>query len=235
LGGLYVSEGRYEEAAKMFSQVIALAPDSFRGCSNLGATYIRLGRYSDAIKSLQDSLRIRPTEEAFSNLGTAFFALRQFDGAAKNYSEATKLNDQNYVIWGNLGDSFYYSGKRADARLAYEKAASLAGQRLEVNPRDSSILSDIAGYYAMLGRRQEAFSYLEKALALSDKKDPDVLFEAALVHNQLGETSIALQWLEKARGAGFSPTTISDAPALDNLHGNAQFQAVVEGQNRHEK
>jgi eukaryotic-like serine/threonine-protein kinase len=209
--------------------VIALAPDSFRGYSNLGATYIRLGRYPEAIKSLQNSIRIRPTEEAFSNLGTAFYALRQFDNAANNYSEATKFNDQAYVVWGNLGDSYYYSGKRVNANAAYQRAVLLAKERLEVNPRDASVLSDISGYYAMLGRRQEALSCLEKALQLSEKKDPDVLFEAAMVHNQFGETSKALEWLDKARKAGFSPTSISDAPALDNLHGNEQFRAILAG------
>jgi serine/threonine-protein kinase len=228
LGALYVSEARYEEAAKMFSQVIALAPDSFRGYSNLGATYIRLGRYPEAIKSLQNSITIRPTEDAFSNLGTAFFALRQFDSAAKNYSDATKLNDQNYVIWGNLGDSYYYSGNHSQAALAYQKAVSLTQERLKVNPRDASALSDISGYFAMLGRRQEALGNLERALQLSDKKDPDVLFEAALVHNQLGEASKALEWLDKALDEGFSPTTISDAPALDNLHGSSQFQGMLQ-------
>jgi tetratricopeptide (TPR) repeat protein len=81
----------------------------------------------------------------------------------------------------------------------------------------------------MLGRRQEALNYLNQALQLSKNKDPEVLFEAAMVHNQLGETAIALQWLEKARSAGFSPTTISDAPALDNLHGNVAFQAILKG------
>jgi eukaryotic-like serine/threonine-protein kinase len=233
LGALYVGDARYEEAAKMFAQVIALAPDSFRGYSNLGATYIRLGRYPEAIGSLQNSISIRPTEDAFSNLGTAYFALRQFDSAAKNYSEATKLNARNYVIWGNLGDSYYYSGKRPVAALAYQKAISLAQERMEINARDASVLSNISGYYAMLGRRQEAFGNLEKALQLSDKKDPDVLFEAAMVHNQLGESSSALEWLEKARSAGFSPTNISDAPALDNLHGDAQFQAILQGRPIH--
>ncbi len=235
LGALYMNEGRYEEAAKMFSQVVALAPDSFRGFSNLGATYVRLGRYPEAIKSLQDSIKIRPTEEAVSNLGTAFYSLRQFDNAGKSYSEATKLNDQNYVIWGNLADSYYYSGKRANATLAYQRAISLAEKRLEVNPRDASVLSDISGYYAMLGRRQEAFASLEKALKLSEKKDPDVLFEAAMVHNQFGETSRALELLDKALVAGFSPTTISDAPALDNLRGNERFQVILRSRLNHGK
>jgi len=234
LGALYASEGRYEDAAKMFSQVIALAPDSFRGYSNLGAVYIRLGRYQEAIKSLQDSIKIRPTEDAFSNLGTTFHSLRQFDNAAKAYNEATKLNDQKYVIWGNLADSYYYSGKRADATMAYQKAILLAERSLEVNPRDAAVISNLSGYYAMIGRRDAAFDNLKKALQLSNNKDPDILFEAAMIHNQFGETSKALEWLTKALKAGFSPTTISDAPALDNLHGDEHFRSILKSSSNRE-
>jgi serine/threonine protein kinase/tetratricopeptide (TPR) repeat protein len=229
LGALYVSEGRYEEAVKMFSQVVALSPDNFRGYSNLGATYIRLGRNPEAIKTLENSIKIRPTTDAFSNLATAFYSVRQFDSAAQNYAEALKLNDQVYVVWGNLADSYYYAGKKPEAAAAYRKAAALAAQRLQVNSRDASVLSDLAGYHAMLGQRHQALDYLNQALRLSGEKDPDVLFEAAMVHNQFGEAAVALEWLEKAREAGFSPSTISDAPALDNLHGDPQFQTILKG------
>jgi serine/threonine-protein kinase len=229
LGALYVTEGRYAEAAKMFSQVVSLSPDSFRGYSNLGATYIRLGQYSEAVTVLQNSIKIRPTEDAYSNLGTAFFALRQFENAAQNYAAAAKLNDQVDVVWGNLGDAYYYSGKRAEAIVAYQKAVSLASDRLRVNPRDASVLSDLAGYNTMLGHRHEAFDCLNKALQLTEQKDPEVLFEAGMIYNQFGDTSAALEWLRKARAAGFSTTTIADAPALDNLHSNAQFQAILQG------
>ena len=81
----------------------------------------------------------------------------------------------------------------------------------------------------MLGHRHEAFDCLNKALQLTEQKDPEVLFEAGMIYNQFGDTSAALEWLRKARAAGFSTTTIADAPALDNLHSNAQFQAILQG------
>jgi serine/threonine protein kinase/tetratricopeptide (TPR) repeat protein len=231
LGAFYINEGRYEEAAKMFSRVVSLSPDSFRGYSNLGATYIRLGQYQDAVTTLQNSINIRPTEDAFSNLGTAFFSLRKFDSAAQSYAEAAKLNDQVYVVWGNLGDAYYYSGKRREAAVAYQKAVILASERLKVNPRDASVLSDLSGYYAMLGKRREAYAHMSQALQLSEEKDAEILFEAAMVNNQFGETSAALKWLRKARAANFSSATIADAPALDNLHSNAEFQVILKEPN----
>jgi eukaryotic-like serine/threonine-protein kinase len=223
LGALYISNGRYAEAAEMFLRVITLAPDSFRGYSNLGAAYIRLGRSDDAIRALQDSIKIRPTVDAYSNLGTVLYHMHRFDEAAANYVEAGKLNAQDYVVWGNLADSYYYSGKRLEASTVYEKAILLAKSGLEVNPRDSAILGDIAGYYSMLGRRQESFSYLSQAFQLQKSDSPDLFFEAAMVHNQFGETDLAIQFLAKSLAAGYSASTIQEAPALDNLHRNYQF------------
>jgi tetratricopeptide (TPR) repeat protein len=223
LGALYISNGRYADAAEMFSRVITLAPDSFRGYSNLGAAYIRLGRSEDAIRELQASIKIRPTADAYANLGTVLYHMRRFDDAAANYLEAGKLNGQDYVVWGNLADSYYYSGRRSEASIAYEKAISLAKSGLEVNPRDSTTLGDIAGYYSMLGRRQESLSYLNQAFQQQPTDSPDLFFEAAMVHNQFGETDLAIQFLTKSLAAGYSASTIKEAPALDNLHTNYKF------------
>ena len=231
LGGLYMSKGRYSEAAEMFSHVIALAPDSFRGYSNLGGAYVAMGRYQEAVNAFEESIKIRPTADAYSNLGTALFDLRRFDEAAQNYREATKLNDQNYILWGNLAAAYYYSGKqRTESFRSYQTAISLAKLQLDVNPNDASVLGDIAGYTSMVGRRDEALTYLNKALMQSDTQDPDLLFDAALVHNQLGETDVALTFLKKALAAGYSPATAAEAPALDNLHGNAQFETLLANQ-----
>ena len=41
--------------------VIALAPDNFRGYSNLGGIYVAMGQYQDAISALEKSVSIRPS------------------------------------------------------------------------------------------------------------------------------------------------------------------------------
>lgn len=229
LGGLYMSEGRYLEAAEIFSRVTALAPDSFRGYSNLGGAYVLLGKYTEAITALEQSIAIRGTVDAYSNLATAYFNLRRYDDAASNYMRAAALDDRNYVVWGNLADAYYYSGRRhAEAIEMYKKALLLAKARLAVNPRETSVLGDIASYYAVLGNRDQALDYLNKAFEQSGNKDPDLLFQAAMVHNQFGETDATLEWLSKALSAGFSATTIADAPALEGLHSNAQFRKMLQ-------
>jgi tetratricopeptide (TPR) repeat protein len=99
--------------------------------------------------------------------------------------------------------------------------------QLDINPRDASVMGDLATYYSMVGSREEAFSYVKKALQQSGYNDPDLLFDVAMVHNQFGETKEAIDWLAKTLAAGYSPGTVVNAPALDNLHSNSQFQSLL--------
>jgi len=227
LGAFYNHQARYTEAAVMFSQVVALVPDSLRGYSNLGAIYISLGRYADAISALERSVAIRPTDAAVSNLATAYFYQRRFADAARRYEDALKVDDRNYMVWGNLGDAYYWApGKRAEGAAAYRKAIALAQARLEVNAREAAIRASLARYQAMLGERKPALVALQRALETSPN-DPQVRFEAALVYNQFGETDRALGWLEKAVAVGYSPTTIRDTPNFHSLRGDPRFQAIL--------
>jgi eukaryotic-like serine/threonine-protein kinase len=229
LGVFYARQARYAQAAEMFQQVVRLVPDSFRGYSNLGGTYILQGRYADAIPMFERAVSIRPMDDAYSNLGTAYFYLRRFADSARSYKDALKLNDQSYIIWGNLGDAYYYGpgGNKGEAAGAYEKAIALALQDLRVNPRDSAALGYLAYYLAMKGQREPALGYLNRALVMAPS-DPELLFNGALVYNQLGEADRALEWLKKALKAGYSPNVIRETPILDHLRTNPGFDGIFQ-------
>jgi serine/threonine-protein kinase len=229
LGVFYFTQGQYSQAAEMFTHVTNLASDSYRGYSNLGAAYLQVGRNADAVRALKRSIEIRPSYEGFSNLATAYFRLRQYNDAAHNYSQALSLNDRDYLVWGNLATAYYYSvDNRSKAQSAYEKAVSGAKSALVVNPRDASVHADLAEYYSMLGDREEALSQLAEALNMSSQPNPGLLFRAAMVHNQLGDTELALGFLSKAVKDGYSITNINEAPALDNLRSKKELQAILE-------
>ena len=138
------------------------------------------------------------------------------------------MNDRDYLIWGNLGEAYYYAGDRAGAEKAYRNAIHLGEEALKINPRAPDVLKDIANYHVMLGERTLALEYLNQALAYG-KSDKEILFGAALVYNRLGETGTALEWLRKAVQAGYSLTTVRESPDLDNLRNNPRYQALVQG------
>jgi serine/threonine protein kinase/tetratricopeptide (TPR) repeat protein len=229
LGLFYMAHARYEEAASMFSQVVSLAPDSFTGYYNLGAIRVLQGKYDDAIPLLERSLSIRPTADALTNLGTAYFQMRRYPDAAAKFEEAVKLDEKDYVMWGNLGDAYYWTpGRRSEAAAAYEKAIALGEQNLRVNPRDAQLLGYLAEYHAMRGERKPALANLDASLRLLPKS-PDMLLNAGIVYQQLGDTNRALDVLEQAVSLGLSPEMLRDTPNFDALKDNPQFLGLVHG------
>jgi len=228
LGLFYMGHARYEEAAAQFSQAVSLAPDSFTGYSNLGAVRILQGKYGDAIPVLQKSLSIRPTADAVSNLGTAHFQMRDYAQSAADFEQAVKLDPKKYVVWGNLGDAYYWApGRRADAAAAYATAISLAQENLRLNPKDAALLGYLAEFHAMRGERKPALDKLRASLRLQPSS-PDLLLNAGIVYQQLGETARALDLLEKAVALGVSPETLRDTPNFDALGNNPRFQALIQ-------
>jgi serine/threonine-protein kinase len=228
LGAFYLQQQQAEKAIDMFSRAIAVAPDSYRGYSNLGAAYSYQAKYAEAINPLQQSIAIRPTFPAYNNLGTAYLRLRRFPDAIGAYQEAVKLDESQYAVWGSLADAYHYSGDRAAARTAYEKAVSLANKQLEVNPKDAEVNGDIADYYAMLGERKRALVFLDQSLRWG-QGNKDLLFNAAVVYQDLGESGVALEWLKKSLDAGVSVATVLEMPPFDSLKNDPRFQALVQG------
>jgi serine/threonine-protein kinase len=228
LGLFYMRHARYEDAIAMYSQVVSLAPDSFTGYYNLGGVRILQGKYSEAIPLLQRSLEIRKTADATSNLGAAYFQLHSYAESATAFEQSTKLDPQNYLIWGNLGDAYYWApGRRAESMEAYAKAIALGNEKLRVNPRDAEVLSSLAMYHAMRGERKPALDNLEAALRLNPK-NPGLIFNAGIVYQQLGDTQRALDALEKAVAAGISPATLRDTPNFDGLRANPRFLKLIQ-------
>jgi serine/threonine-protein kinase len=227
LGAFYFRQARYEDAVHMFQRVVALAPENFQGYSNLGALLVLQGKYSDSIQVLKRSIQLRPTLEAYSNLGTSFFSLRGFAAAAEMYRQGLKLDDRDSLIWGNLGDALYWApGQRSEAAAAYRKAISLATAKLQINPKDSTVLAFRATYNAMVGNKNEALADLQRALQLAPK-DAEVNFRAAIVYNHLGDRQHCLAALEKAVAARYPASNIRDTPDFDHLRDNPRVQQLL--------
>jgi tetratricopeptide (TPR) repeat protein len=227
LGFFYFNQGRYEDAAKMFRAVINLSPDNFRGYSNLGAMYVLQGRYQEAIGTLQRSVSLRPTGDAYLNLGTAQFNMRSFSEAAHSFEAALKLDTTAWLSWGNLADAYYWMpGKRPEAGKAYREAIRLADEKLQVNPKDGSTLAYRAQYLAMIDQKDDALATLHKAISFSPQ-DPDVLLRAALVYNHFGDTERTLEWLQKALTSGVSSEFVKGMPDFDRLGGDDRFQRLL--------
>ena len=229
LGVFYMSHARYDAAIAMFSQVISLAPDSYVGFYNLGGVRVQQGKYDQAIPFFERSLSIRRTANGLSNLGTAQFQMQRYAESARNFEQAVKLDSESYELWGNLGDAYYWTpGRRAEAAGAYRTAISLGEENLRRNPRDAQLLAYLGQYHAMLGEGKPALDKIDAALRLQPKS-PDLLLASAIVYQQLGDSSRALNALEKAVSLGITPETLRDTPNFSALSDNPRFLVLIHG------
>jgi serine/threonine-protein kinase len=228
LGAFYYNQARVHDASEMFRQVVALAPDSIRGYSNLAASLMDGGLYDDALHAAQRSIEIQTSDDAYSNLGSAYFFLQRYDDAISAFQKATEFSPRDPVLWMNLGDGYYWApGRRKDSSAAYQNCAEFASQQLEQNSKDSVKLGILAVCQAMLGRKDNSFDSLNRALRLTPD-DPSVLFFAALVHIQFDNRDGALHFLTKCRAAGFPQPKLRDYPNFQPLRSDPNFQRLVQ-------
>ncbi|HSZ61591.1 MAG TPA: tetratricopeptide repeat protein [Terriglobales bacterium] len=227
LGIFYMDQARYADAAQLFKKTIELAPLNYRGYSNLGATDLMVGQYQEAANAFQGSIALRPTGQVYGNLGAVYFYMRRYQDSAENLQQALKIDPKDWLNWGNLGDTlFQIPGRRTEARSAYKQAIELAKRRLEVNPRDGTILAFTADYYAMLDQEGQAREQMVRALETAPA-DADVLFRAAIVYNHFGDKEKTLDFLTKSVAAGYSKALIRDTPDFDRLKGDQRFRALL--------
>src|SRR5215469_14711620 len=140
-----------------------------------------MGKYKDAIDILRKAVALYPTTQAYSNLGVAFFNLRQFNEAVSAYQHACPAQTADYIACGNLARAYYWApNQRSEAEQYYRRAIALAQDRLKVNPRDGDPHILMASYYAMLGEKPAAQEHLSEALALRPN-DREFLLTAAIV------------------------------------------------------
>jgi serine/threonine-protein kinase len=227
LGAFYAGRGRFDDAIESFEKVVELVPRSYRGYQNLGGVQLLLGRFKEATPILERSVELKPSAHGYSNLATAYFGQRQFDESVRFNLQAIELGLRDFSVWGNLGEAYYWSSnQREKSREAYERAVELAREQLEINADDDIALGELAKYYAMLGREEQARETIARALELVPD-DPDTQFTAAIVHAKLGETEQALNWLEKSKQSGMTSGWIAANPVFDILAQTQHFQELI--------
>jgi TolB-like protein/Flp pilus assembly protein TadD len=186
------SLGRMDQAIAFDQYVATRDPVNARAHYNLGADYFYAGRSNDAIASWRTTLALSPDFiGAWYNIGTAQLAARQPEAALDS------MRKEPSDVWRRIGlpMAYYALGKRAeaDAALAALTAAD-AG--------DSAY--NIAYVHAMRGETDQAFAWLDRAIANHDSGLPDLVFE-----REFANLHADPRWPILLRKLGKSPEQLS--------------------------
>jgi stress-induced-phosphoprotein 1 len=105
-GNAAFSAGRFEEAAKHFTDAIALAPTNHVLYSNRSAALASLHRYSDALADAERTVEIKPDwAKGYSRLGAAHLGLGAADSAVAAYEKGLALDPSNEGLKAGLEDA----------------------------------------------------------------------------------------------------------------------------------
>jgi len=228
MGNFLFGQGRFDEAAEFYQMYVNRSDNDALALNNLGAAYYLAGNFRKAAEAWEDAIKIRPGRSVYSNTGTMYFYLGDFDQAADRYAMAANMAPNDYIIWGNLADAYYFGEKfKQVADVTYKRALELAEQQLAVNPNDAEVMSFIALYHARLGNSGKA----NEMDTLARDKAPDtmyVYYNSALIHAQISETGAALDALERAVELDYQRDLLPLDPAFADLRDEQRFKQLVQ-------
>jgi len=131
-----------------------------------------------------------------------------------------------WTWWRNLAETYrWIPAEKEKAKEAYARAAQLAEDRRRLNPRDATILKNLAEIYANSGRQSDALVLLRQALEVSPK-DVNIMASAASIYEALHDRDKALEWMAKALRSGYPIENVDSDPAMATLRADPRFQAM---------
>jgi len=227
LGNFYLRyRGDINKAEEQYQQVLALTPENYIGLSGLGVINIYRENFELAINFLEQSMSIRETYFAASNLGVAYYYMGDYSEAIHWYSTAYELNSSTYFILGNIASAHEAIGNDDLAISYYKKAITVAKKQLEVNPNEVRILNSLGSYYADIGENRMALEYLQRSLAL-DSNNNEILFYTSAAYERMGNREKALEWIEQAIRKGYPLSNIINQPELYSMVNDARFKKMI--------
>ncbi|OGD27371.1 MAG: hypothetical protein A2V57_08625 [Candidatus Aminicenantes bacterium RBG_19FT_COMBO_65_30] len=119
-------EGRFEEAAAAYKDILAANSNLAAIHFNLGNCAYNLQRYEEAVASFKEAVRLKPDFfEAYTNLANAYGKLKKTGEAIPIFEEAIRVHPENARLFSALGLLYLNAGEGAKAVESLEKASVL--------------------------------------------------------------------------------------------------------------
>jgi tetratricopeptide (TPR) repeat protein len=211
LGNVLYSEGRHEEAVRVYNALTLMEPMVAGHWQNLGTALRPIRRYDQAIAAFDRALRLAPPSAfLLYNLGVLQMDRGDYGAAHLALRDAMRLAPQDATIRWAFAQCCYDVVQLDEALAALEGWQKLDGLSAEIMARIALLL-------VMLGATEQALPAIEKLLA-----NPPRRGRAALI---LASTLERLQRLDEARA--LAEQLERDDPSLNTDPERIMLTAVL--------
>ena len=181
----YYYDWDWAGAEKEFDRALELNPGDLRVRIAYGHFLHVLGRHDDAVKEGQLAVQLDPlSAEAYTSLGRFLYRARRYEEALPVLQRAVQLEPRSAGATNRLAGVYTALGRYEEALAVYDNAQKVApsvegyrsviayvyarmGRKREAREMISGVTVfpvDVAGVYAALDDKDEAFRVLEKAV-----------------------------------------------------------------------
>lgn len=218
LGYQQYFDGHVPQAIASYRKAVQLQPENAGMWGTLGALYMEAGNNTDAAQALQHALAIEPNAATLSNLGLLKYQAGDYPAAVALQRRATRLDPQDFMYWGNLGDALRAdpAASQVEVHDAYQQATTRVEHYLKLKPDDARAVAALANYRAILHDPASARALLQQSEALGSQSGEVALLNAETL-GLLGELDAARKRIATARAAGIPETLITSNHTLRRL------------------
>ena len=201
MGWFFLRRGQNARARAYFKQVIELRPLSDTGHINLALSLLWDGEFEKAEPFLLEALKLGQSYQAHTNLGIVYYNTGRFEEAVREFQAAVEAGGTQVESLGGLGDALRQVGRRDQAKVAYERATSLARDQLRIDPENGELRATLAMALAGDGRCHEARQEAARG-ARSTSVPPAAFSYAAVAYAICGDHAAAVREAARALDGG---------------------------------
>ena len=221
------NDDNVKEAMRASRRAVELDPESAEAHASRGLAETLGKNYGEATREFEEAIRLNPRlYEAFYLYGRCCFSQGETKKAAELFGKASELDPADYQSLNHLEMCLRALGRPGEAIEASREALARAERHVELHPEDVRALYLGSGAHAMVGHRERALEWANRALAL-DPEENTTRYNVACTYTHLGEPDRALDLLEAAVRSGFgNKAWIDNDPDFSALHGMPRFEAL---------
>ena len=162
---LLMNMGRIDESFEQSQVSVALDPLSASARVHMGWHYLHAGEFNHAIPEYQASLQLDPSyAPAYEQLAWAYLLTGRFEEAEAAHRKSIDLTGSS--------DTLGWSGMIAAKRGRTDSALKMCSMLIDRLNHGKPVAYQAAAVFALLGRRDEAFQWLDRAIK---DREPSVL------------------------------------------------------------
>lgn len=198
LGTVLLKQSRWSEAATVLIEALKLDPKSADADRNLGIARINQGKRAEAIRLFSEAVRLQPdSSDIRFNLGLALLEDNQPGRAAEQFSECLRLNP-------NETRSHYRLAVALSQQHQVKEAISHCREALRLTPDFPDAMNELARLLACAPEAEvregaEAVRLAEKACAMTNNQQADMLTTLAAAYAEAGRFEDAIATAQRAR------------------------------------